>query len=322
MNVLVMGSGAVGGYFGGLLANDGHDVLFVARGEHGEAMRARGLIVSSVTTGDFIVPQPMVTDRPDVTFQADVILFCVKGYSNEEAVGIIRPCVNEDTTILTLQNGIGGGDLLSRAFGRSKVLLGATYVEASRTGPGQIVEDGGPCSIVFGEEDGQTTTRAVAVNSVLSNAGINTQLTDDVLSALWGKLIFICALSGMMCITREAMASILASAETLELTKAVMKESATVARVKGVAVDDDIENQHLTYFREHKEVLFSSMYLDLVRGNPLEVDVLNGAVARIGREVDVATPVNDFIVACLRPYDLKAREARRDGTTAKPFMPH
>ncbi len=317
-----MGSGAVGGYFGGLLAKGDHDVLFVARGEHGEAMRERGLVVTSATAGDFTIDEPLVTERPDGSFKADLIFFCVKGYSSEEAIDLIRPAVYEDTTILTLQNGIGSGDVLTTAFGKDKVLLGAAYVEASRTGLGAIMEHGGVCRIVFGEEDGKTTTRAVAVDATLRNAGIPTELTGDVLSGLWTKLIFICALSGMMCITREPMTAVLTTPETLELTKTVMKEAATVARARGIAVADDVEEQHLAYFLENSEMLFSSMFLDLTRGNPLEVGVLNGAVSRIGREVDVATLVNDFIVASLTPYDRRAQQARRNGMRAEPFMPH
>lgn len=321
MNVLVMGSGAVGGYFGGLLARGGHEVLFVARGEHAAAMRERGLTVTSVTAGDFVASGLRVSETLDDSFKADLILFCVKGYSNEEAIGLIRPAVYKDTTILTLQNGIGSGDVLAQAFGREKVLLGATYVEASLTGPGAIREDGGICRIVFGEESGETTTRAVAVDATLRGAGIPTELTGDVLSGLWTKLIFICALSGMMCITRESMARVLTTPETLDMTKRIMSEAATVARARGIAVANDVEEKHIAYFLEHSEVLFSSMFLDLSRGNPLEVGVLNGAVSRVGREVDVATPVNDFIVASLTPYDRRAREARREGKKAAPFGP-
>ena len=310
MNVVVMGSGAVGGYFGGRLAMDGHKVLFVARGKHAEAMRQRGLTVESSTSGNFTVSDPLVTDRPDGSFKADMVLFCVKGYSNEEAIGLIRPAVHGDTTILTLQNGVGSGDLLAMAFGRDAVLLGAAYVEASRTGPGVVVENGGVCRIVFGERDGRTTTRSVAVDATLRHAGIEAELVDDVLAALWTKLVFICALSGMICITREPMERVLATPETRELTRRVMNEAATVARSKGIAVADDVEQQHLDFFDEHSQVLSSSMYLDLTMGNPLEVGVLNGAVSAAGREVDIATPVNDFIVACLTPYDRRAREAR------------
>ena len=311
MNVLVMGSGAVGGYFGGRLAAAGHDVLFVARGRHAEAMRGSGLSVASATVGDFTIPGPAVTDRPDGSFPADLVLFCVKGYSSEEAVGLIRPAVYDGTAVLTLQNGIGSGEILSRAFGSGKVLLGAAYIEASLTGPGAIIERGGACRIVFGEEDGRVTTKAVAVDAVLRGAGIETELADDVLAALWTKLIFICALSGMMCITREPMARVLATPETAELTRRVMREAASVARAKGIAVADDVEHVHMEFFRGHAEVLSSSMHLDLESGNPLEVGVLNGAVCRAGREAGVPTPINDFITACLTPYDRRAREARR-----------
>ena len=179
--------------------------------------------------------------------------------------------------------------------------------------PADVVEQGGTCRIVFGEEDGGTTTKAVAVDAVLRGAGIDSELTDDVLAALWTKLIFICALSGMTCITREPMPRVLATPETNELAMKVMAEAAAVARAKGIAVADDVESAHMNFFRGHSAVLSSSMHLDLQRGNPLEVGVLNGAVSRAGREVSVPTPINDFITACLTPYDRRAREARRSG---------
>ena len=297
-----MGSGAVGGYFGGIMGKGGLDVTLVARGEHLEAIRLDGLRVESVTSGDFVVHPPAV-ERPDGSWKADLVLLCVKSYHNAEAIRTMEPAVGDGTSILTLQNGLGGGDELAAAFGRDKVLLGAAYIEASRKAPGVIYEGGGPCRIVFGEEDGSASARAVAVRDALASVGVDVELSADVAAALWTKLAFICALSGMSCVARATMVEVLASPGTKELARRAVVEAEQVALATGVGLADDVVESTMAYMTEHQESLTSSMYLDLERGNRLELDVLNGAVSRLGKEYRVPTPVNDFITDCLRVYD-------------------
>ena len=135
MKVLVMAAGSVGGYFGGLLAKAGNDVLFVARGENLAAINGNGLIVESETVGNFTVETKAV-ERPDGSWVADLVLFCVKSYHNSVAMDTIAPAVGEETAILTLQNGVGSGDELSAVFGANRVMLGAAYVEAAHPAPG------------------------------------------------------------------------------------------------------------------------------------------------------------------------------------------
>ncbi len=306
MRVLVMGAGAVGGYFGGVLSKGGEDVVFVARGQHLEAINNGGLRVESVTSGDFTIHPPAI-ERPDGAWQADLALFCVKGYQNEEAIEVIRPAFGSDTTILTLQNGIGSADQLASAFGREKVLSGAAYIDAMRKAPGVVAELGGECHIVFGEEDGSETERAVRIQDTLQKAGIEAHLSANVSKGLWNKLIHICALSGMTCIAKASFAEVLDTPETLDLTWRVMREVAEAGRAKGIDLDKDIVESTMAGFQEFKEDLMSSMYLDLEAGNPLEIAFLNGAVSRIGKEVGVATPVNDFITACLSIANGRAR---------------
>ncbi|PZC44307.1 MAG: 2-dehydropantoate 2-reductase [Chloroflexi bacterium] len=149
MKILVMGSGAVGGYYGSVLARAGHEVLFVARGEHAAMIEAQGLKINSVTSGDFRLPKVFIKQGLDNSFKAELVLYCVKGYSNDEAIKIIEPAVTNNTYILTLQNGLGSGEALAEAFNQSSILLGATYIEASLVSPGVINEYGGGCSIVF-----------------------------------------------------------------------------------------------------------------------------------------------------------------------------
>ena len=298
MKILVMGSGTVGGYYGAVLHRGGHEVTFVARGEHLDAIRQSGLRVESVTSGDFTI-HPPVTDSPEGSWLPELVLFCVKGYDNAEAIELVRPAVGEGTSVLTLQNGLGSGDELASAFGHDKVLLGVTYVDAVRKAPGVVVEEGGPCNVVFGDADGSRSPRAVAVYEALEGAGISVELSSDVEVALWSKLIYVCAWSGMICITRASFAEILGTPEAEDLTWRVMREAEAVAGAKGVNVDGDLVERTMERFRATDGPSISSMYEDLKRGGRLEVEVLNGAVARLGKEVGVETPANELIAACL-----------------------
>ena len=306
MKILVMGTGGVGGYFGGVLARSGEDVTFVARGEHLDVINRDGLRVESVAVGDFTVRRPAL-ERPDGAWKADVVLFCVKSYHSEGAIETIAPAVGEDTSILTLQNGVGSGDQLVDAFGRDRVLLGAVYIDAMRRSPGVVAQIGGPCRIVFGLEDGRQSPGAIALQEVFRRAGIDAQLSGDVLTELWNKLIFICALSGMTCIARASFSEVLDSPGTLDLTWRVMREAFEVGRAKGIGLDPGIVESTMSDIQRMHRSMISSMYLDLESGNPLEIAVLNGAISRVGREVGVATPVNDFITDCLNVADSKAR---------------
>ncbi len=306
MKILVMGSGAVGGYLGALLFRNGEDVTFVARGQHLDAIRKSGLRIESVAKGDFTI-HPPATDRPDGSWKADLVLFCVKSYHNPEATEVIRPAVGDATSVLTLQNGLGSGDQLGEALGHEKVLLGAAYLEVMRKEPGVIAEVAGQHRAVFGEPKGGRTPRAEKVLEALQAAGTGAELSDDVLPALWSKLVFICGLSGMTCVTRSSFADVIDTPETFALIRLVVQEAAAVGGASGVKLDEGLVEATIAEYQDAKNELVSSMYLDLQRGNRLEIGSLNGAVARIGQEVGVETPVNEFITACLTIADNLAK---------------
>ena len=307
--MLAVGSGAVGGYYGAVLHRAGHEVTFVARGEHRDAIEAEGLRVKSTTSGDFTI-HPEAVERPTASHTVDLALFCVKGYDNATAVEVMAPAIGPETAILTLQNGIGSGEVLSEAFGSEKVLLGVTYVDATRTAPGVVEEYGGSGNIIFGEQDGSRSERAAAVYDAMREAGVAVELSTDVERALWSKLVYICALSGMMCIANSSMEEVLDTPATLDLTRRVIAEAAAVAAARNVGLADDVVERTMARFFKFRGHMSSSMHTDLKRGNPLEVGVLNGAVARLGKELGVATPVNEFIAACLTVANNRAAKQR------------
>ena len=307
-----MAAGAVGGYFGGLLARAGADALFIARGETLRALRERGLRAESVTSGDFAV-HAAAAERPGAGWTADLVLFCVKGYDNAAAIETMRPAVGADTTILTLQNGLGSGDELAAAFGRGRVMLGAAYVDAAQPAPGVYREQGGACRILLGEPDGAASERGAALAQALDAAGIEAAVSADIHKTLWEKLIYICALSGMTCAARASFAEVMDTPETAEMAEKVVAEAAAVGRAAGVALDKDAEERTMAILRADKEHLLSSMHADLMAGKPLEVGNLNGRVSRLGSELGAPTPLNDAIAACLTPAHNQAiaRRARR-----------
>lgn len=308
MKILIVGSGGVGGFFGAMLHRGGHDVLFMARGEHLKSMLADGLQVESVVPGNFTVKNLTATQKPDGSWKADLALFCVKSYSNEEAIEAMRPAVGPQTLILTLQNGIGSGDALAAAFGEQAVLLGATYIDASRPEPGLVSVGRHVSLIVFGEADGSRTARAIQIYEELKKAELDIELSDNIHIDLWKKLIYICCLSGMWCLTRATTFSeILQNPPTRGLAFRVMQEAAATAAARDVPLDSSIAEDTLAYFDENSSDLTSSMLLDLKRGKPIEVGVLNGAVSRLGNAAGVPTPVNDFIYWCLSVHDKNAR---------------
>ena len=298
MKVMIMGSGAVGSYFGAVLHKSGHDVVFVARGPHLDAIKSGGLRIESVAAGDFTI-HPTAVERPYGSWTPELVLFTVKGYDNEEAIELMRPAAGADTTVLTLQNGVGSGDELSEAFGREHVLIGVTYIDALRKGPGTATETSGRCNIVFGREDGANGDRESAIRGALDVPGIDVVLTSEVAKEQWKKMLFITTWSGMTCMTRGYFEEVLAIPDTREAALRVMRETEAVARAQGVDLDDDAVDAMMGFINSMDGKTLSSMYQDLEGGRPLEVNVINGAVSNIGRSLGVPTPVNDLIAACL-----------------------
>ena len=297
MNVLVMAAGAVGGYFGSVMAEK-HDVVLVARNEHLKAIQEKGLQVQSKTSGNFISRATAVA-KPEEGYVADIVLYCVKAYHNDSACDVIAPAVGPETTVLTLQNGIGSGDFLSNRFGEERVLLGAAYIEASRGTPGITEEHGGGCRIALGEKHGMISQRTKTVSELLKSSNIDHEISGDIMSALWKKLVFITALSGMTCLARARFEQVLDNPQTYELAIQVMSETKAVADAEGIDLPANIVKTTMDDFMSHKSELVSSMHQDLLSGRPLEVNVINGAVSQMGKIHNVSTPINDIITSCL-----------------------
>ena len=309
MRIAVVGAGATGGYFGGLLARAGQDVTFIARGAHLEALRARGLTVESTLAGTFTVPA-QATDDPNEVGPVDLVLFCVKTYDTETAAGSIRPLIRPDTTFLSLQNGIDNEERIARATGHTLGIGAVAYIVSAIKAPGVIAQTAGPGKIIFGELSGGASERTERLHEVLQRAGIAAEVHPDIRVTIWQKFLFICAFSGVTAVTRMPIGTILADSVTRALFRGTSEEVEAVARASGIDLSVDCVEQAMVTAAAVEPWGHGSLYHDLAGGRRLELESLNAEVVRRGRERGVSTPLNFAIYAALRPYV--------DGTSALP----
>lgn len=299
MRIAIVGTGGVGGYYGGLLARAGHDVFFIARGEHLQALRTHGLKVRSVH-GDFEVHPAQATDDPGEVGAVDLTIFSVKTYDTDSAAQSMRPLVGPNTTILPLQNGVESAANLSRYFDMSSILGGATWIVASICEPGVVVQESQFRRIALGELDGRETSRAQAIRDALAQAGATVEFSTDIEKVLWTKLLFIASFSGITSVTRAPAGPVVACAESRLLLERAMREVEAVARAKGIALDAEAVDKAMSFCRKLEPTATSSMQRDVAAGRRSEYDAVNGAIVRAGREVQVPTPVHEFYWTCLK----------------------
>jgi 2-dehydropantoate 2-reductase len=301
MRAVVLGAGGTGGYFGGLMARAGHDVTFIARGAHLEALRTRGLTVESRLAGTFKLPV-RATDDPGEIGPADLILFCVKTYDTDAAAESIRPLIHSETMLLSLQNGIDNEERIARAAGHSSGIGTVAYVTSAIKAPGVIAQSSGPGKIIFGELSGGTSARTQRLRDVLQGAGIVAEVHPDVRIVIWQKFLFICAFSGVTTVTRLPIGTILADPVTHALFRGTSEEVEAVVRAGGIDLPADCVEQAMATAAAAEHYAHGSLYHDLAGGRRLELESLNGEVVRRGREHGVETPLNFTIYAALRSY--------------------
>lgn len=306
MRIAVMGSGGVGGYYGGLLAQAGYDVTFIARGAHLEALRENGLRVKSVH-GDFTVAPVQATDTPAEVGPVALVMVCVKTPDTDCAAQDIKPMVGPDTTVMSLQNGIDAAERLGAVVGTEHIVGGATWISSTVESPGVIRQFSEIRRIVLGELDGQITARVQALAEVLGSTGATVEVTDNILKVLWTKFVFIASISGIGSLTRLEIGDYRAVSETRTLLVGLMREVETVAHAGGVVLDGDVIEQALALVDGVAANIKPSMQRDVEAGRRSELDSIIGAIGHRGRELGIATPVADMVYAALLPIELKAR---------------
>lgn len=306
MHIAVMGAGGTGGCLGGLLARAGNEVTLIARGEHLNAIRRNGLRVKS-HLGDFTV-RPEATDNPPEVGPVGLVLFTVKTYHNGTAIPATAPLVGEGTVVVPLQNGVESFSQLAQVLGPECVMPGLSFASAHIESPGVIRQGTHDCRIVFGELDGKASARALRIQETFAGAGIEAELSADVVKALWTKFLYGPPVAGAASASRVRFKQLLQYPEARQTFLAAMREVEAVGRAKGVGFDSDIVERMVRFIESFPDVQ-TSMEIDIELGRPTELDALNGAVVRLGREAGVPTPVNSFLYSILAPH--------KDGRAAK-----
>ncbi|MBH66166.1 MAG: hypothetical protein CL784_06610 [Chloroflexi bacterium] len=297
MRIAIMGAGAVGGYFGGVLANHGEDVVLIARGVHGEAIAKNGLHVDS-NWGNFNVKVD-VTDDPSTVGEVDFILHCIKLYSNADALPTMKPMIGENTTVLTIQNGATSGQILGASLGQKHVLQGATYIETGIVGPGHIHQSGSTAMIEFGEDDGAENERTAAVQKLLDREGIQVKVSNNIVDTLWNKMVSVGAIGTVMAASRASFVEVLASPHGEHTVRTVMEEILAVGQSQGVKFPPRCVDAKMADAIAEAEDTQASLQYDLNNRKPLELDDILGAVVRIGRDAGVPVPASAALVTVL-----------------------
>jgi 2-dehydropantoate 2-reductase len=300
MRIVVLGAGAVGGYFGARLAAAGEDVSFIARGAHAEAMRRDGLRVLS-EGGDILLPDVRVLDDPANAGVADIVLVAVKMYDLADAAARLGSLVSMETAVVPFQNGVEASLILQKRLGRRPVCGGVVYIGGHIEAPGVIRHQGRMARLVFGELDGSRSWRLEALAAACEAAGIEALLSERVQVEQWKKFVFLAPFAGITCLIRGPVGAVRDDPAAWARFEALVRETVAVGRAQGVPLPDDIVEERLALVRGLPPAMRSSMLADLEAGRRLELDWLTGAVVRLGRSAGIAVPASEEVLAALTP---------------------
>lgn len=305
MRFAILGSGAVGGYFGAKLAKAGQDVTFIARGAHLDAIRSRGLEIKSAKLGDFVAQAPAESDTARIG-PVDVAIVSVKAYDNATALPMLKPLIGPDTAVLTLQNGVDSVDEVAAIVGDAPVLGGTTYVATALEGPGLIVQTGVHRSIIFGEVFGQRdriTRRVQAIADVLASADIQVTPVADARVPIWDKFVYLVAFAGFTGASRLAIGHVWKYPHVREMFFAASREIAAIAKAEGVTISANRFETLEEYMNTIPPTTRSSLLIDLEQGKRIEVEALQGAAVRRAAKHNVPVPIVSTLYALLKPWE-------------------
>jgi 2-dehydropantoate 2-reductase len=304
MRFAILGSGAVGGYYGAKLWKGGHDVTFIARGAHLEAIRERGLEIRS-PLGNFVARAAAEEQTPRVG-HVDCVILATKSYDNGSALPKLAPLIGPRSAVLTLQNGVDSVDECAAAVGEQAVLGGAAYVATAVEAPGLIVQTGTHGRIVFGEIFGAAAAvspRVAAIRDALAGAGIEVEAAADARVPLWEKFIYLSPFAAFTGAARLPIGGIWTFPQVRDTFYDACREVERVARAEGVAVSPDMMPKLEGYMKALPPSTRSSLLIDLQQGKRIEVEALQGSVVRRGKKTGVPTPIHAALYSVLKAYE-------------------
>ena len=299
MRIAVFGTGGVGGYFGGRLAQADHDVTFIARGEHLRAIKTSGLRVDS-PAGDFVVYPANATDDVREVGEVDLVIVGVKAWQVTGAARGMKPLVGPATVVLPLQNGVDAVSQLVDELGADKVIGGLCRIVSFVVGPGHIRHTGFKPSIIIGELDNRRTERIEKIEQEFNRAGLDTTIAMDIQVALWTKFLFIASFSGVGAMANAPAGVTRTNPKWRGLMRNAMEEIYELAHARGVNLPADSIDAVMGSVDALHEDATSSMQRDIAAGKPSELEAQNGAVVRMAHEAGIETPAHALIYKTLR----------------------
>ena len=304
--IVVIGTGGVGGYFGGRLALAGNDVTFIARGEHLKAMKEKGLRVKSVK-GDFVIHPVKVTHQLKEIEPPDLVILGVKAWQVKDLAMELKTIVKPETIVLPLQNGVLSPEELISILNPQSVMGGSCRIFSKIESPGVIIHYGIEPMIIFGELDHTTSERAQKLKIIFDDAGISSKISNDIQSELWRKLMVI-ASGGLLAISRSTYGAVREQKGTRQLMHDLLFEIYLVSQKAGATLEKDLVDQTMAYIDTYPYDASTSMARDIWEGKPSEIEYQNGTIVALGLKYGIDTPVNRFIYHSLLPMEIKARK--------------
>ena len=298
MRIAIMGAGGVGGCLGGLLAKAGNDVSLIARGEHLEAIRANGLKLIR-PDGEFVVKVD-ATDDPAEVGPVDLIIYTVKTFHNRSVITTLKPLMGEETSIITLQNGVESHELLGSVLGPSNILPGAYWASAHIQTPGVISEDV-LSKLSFGEIEVTESLRALDIRKVFRDAGIEADISTDPVQVLWQKFVVLSSLAGITSAAQTRASELLKFPDARKMFLDAMEEALAIGMARGIDLSENLAQESLEWIDTLPDFQVS-IHADFEAGRATELDALSGAVIRFGKQIGVKTPVHSFFYSVLLPH--------------------
>lgn len=306
MRIAIFGAGGLGGYYGARLSAAGHEVGFVARGEHLRAIRDNGLVVKS-SLGDLHLKAVLASDDPADIGVVDLVIVAVKTWQIAQVARAMGPLMGTDTVAIPFLNGVDAADGLVEVLGEAPVLGGLSKVFSLIESPGVIHHFTPSAYLEIGELQGGSSDRVRSVAEMFRQAGVDASVSEDIRSALWFKLLMVSSWAGLGALARSPMGEMRDDPATRTLIEQSMQEGIDVGRASGHQLPPDCQEQLWQFYESMPADATASMQRDLMQGRPSELEAWNGAIVRIGAQHAIATPLHQLVCTLLAPMERRAR---------------
>jgi 2-dehydropantoate 2-reductase len=301
MRIGVIGSGAVGGFYGAMLKKAGHEVIFLARGKHLQAMKEEGLLVN--TDFDSFRVDGTFTDSMEEVSQADLLLFTVKSTDTRETAVALQPFLKADSKVLTLQNGVDNEEVLAEIFGKERIVSGAAYISSRVEKPG-VIRQQGPYAIIMGALENSAQDQAAALREIFHSAGIDCRLTDSILARKWEKLLWNVTFNLITAAARATVGEILDDQYLRATAERALREAVQIGTASGVEIRQHVIDSiflSAEQVRNHK----TSMLQDRELGKKMEIESLCGFFVRKAAVLGIDVPVLQTLYSILLSIEAK-----------------